>query len=71
MKVGIIAITLAPRNFPFTICHKLNGFVKAIQEFLLFFRKTAHGHAGIRKIKIHGAKCENGVISANPVFRIL
>jgi hypothetical protein len=52
MKVGIIAITIsstAPRNFPFTICHKLNGFFVKIQEFLAFLIGKLRMVTGIRK----------------------
>jgi hypothetical protein len=73
MNVGIMASTIssnAPRNFPFTICQRLRGFVKVIPAFPVF-PQAAHSAAGIRKIKIQGAKVKNGDISAKPVFRML
>jgi hypothetical protein len=75
MKVGIIAITIsstAPRNFPFTICHKLNGFVVHSRVPCFFSsEKLRMVGAGIRKIKIHGAKVKKRGHIGNPVFRIL
>jgi hypothetical protein len=74
MNVGIMASTSsnAPRNFPFTICQRLRVLLKVIPAFCFFSSaKLRIVMAGIRKIKIQGAKVKNGDISAKPVFKRL
>ncbi len=56
----------APKNFPFTISHKLKGLVNKISNVPCFFssEKLFMVTAGIKKIKIQGANLKNGLISA-------
>ena len=76
MSVGMIAIiinNIAPRNFPFTICHTDKGLVNNNSSVPCFLssEKLRMVTAGIRKIKIHGAIVKNGVKSAKPEFKML
>jgi hypothetical protein len=72
----MMAITIsikAPKNFPLTISHREMGLVSNNSIVPCFFssEKLRMVTAGIRKIKIQGARVKNGDKSANPLFKIL
>ena len=63
----------AAKNLPLTIAAIDNGFVNRSSKVPCFLssEKLRMVTAGIRKIKIQGAKVKNGLKSANPLFKIL
>ena len=63
----------AAKNFQFTIEVIESGLVNKSSNVPCFFssEKLRIVTAGIKKIKIHGAKVKNGLKSANPLFKML
>jgi hypothetical protein len=65
--------SIEPKNFPFTICQRLKGFVSNSSSVPCFFssEKLRIVTAGIRNRRIQGDKLKNGLKSAKPLSKIL